>query len=402
VNTLEDRLRDAYRGAAETVGPQTIMSIHDQAARHGGTIEHRAGRRARVIVPLAAAAAVSLVAVLAAVVGPQVIPARQHSQATSRSHGRSTSAAPPAAGPYPRFFVALTGNGTSLSVRSATTGTLVTRMGPPSGGVHFAGLGTGNGHTFVAAVERNRVCRTWLYQFTLQASGQPSRLTPFVVPAISGVLPAGTIAVSASGQTIGYNDELCTGTRPSAYLAVMNLASKKVRRWTTPAQADVMSLSLTADGHLLGYNIAQTKLFASVARVLPTNAAPGSAAQRGRTIAGPAQFGASTNIASDVISADGSALYFTTNATGAALGKHIAGRLRVADLGTRRLSVLDSFAGLPVSVTADPSGRFLLLQTELGSGFSSPRLARLDSVTGKVTQLPAGWLGPDQTAVLAW
>lgn len=189
-----------------------------------------------------------------------------------------------------------------------------------------------------------------------------------------------------------------------SFLAVTSVAARQTKRWAYPAQAAVRSPSLSADGHLLSYHIALTKLFASVARVLPTDAAPGSAAQRSRTVARAAQFGPQSDISADVITADGSAVYFTTDATGTATGngQPLAWKLHLADLATGRSRVVASYAGLPFDLTPDPSGRFLLVQSQLGAGISVPRIARLDTATLKVTHLHAAWLGPDHSAAIAW
>lgn len=398
MNTLEDRLRDAYRSAADTVRPQTIGGLRDQAPagqQHGRSGPAGAKLRRRVLVPLAAAAAVT-----AAVVLPQVLTGQQREHGTSPGRSRTRPAASRQAGPYPKFFVALTpGNDSnSLAVRNATTGALVARVSPPQPGLNFAALATGNGRTFVAAAWGDGVCGTRFYQFRLSASGTPTVLTPFAVPELSQLVS--DIAVSANGQIFGYYTELCGS--PSSYLAATDLATGRTRWWEVPKQADVGSLSLTANGHLLGYNIELTKLFASVARVLPTDAAPGTAARRSRTVATATQFGRSDEINADVVAPDGGALYFSTNPTGAALARRLAWQLRVADLGTGRSRVVAWFAGTAYAITIDPSGRYLLLQSELGQNLSSPRLARLDIATGQLTYLPAGWIGPDQAVDIAW
>jgi hypothetical protein len=393
VNTLEDRLRDAYRGATETVRPETIRGLDDRATRATVGAGRQQGWRRRALIPLAAATAVAAVAVLAAVLITPTSPGQQP------RHHRNTAAL---AGRYPKFFVAMTGNGYSLAVRNATTGALVARVSPPRPGLTFAALATGNGRMFVTAMWRAHTCETHLYQFRLTGNGGPTALTPYAVPVLRQQL-VGDIAVSAAGRTFGYYTELCgNGASKPSYLAVTDLATGHTRRWAVPGQADVGSLSLTASGRLLGYNIALTKLFASVARVIPTDAAPGTAAQRSRTVARATQFGQSDEINADVITPDGGALYFSTNLTGAALANRLAWQLRMTDLATGRSHVAATFAGLPFALRIDPSGRYLLLQSELGRNLSSPRLARLDIATGQVKYLPAAWVGPDQAATIAW
>jgi len=76
VNSIEDRLRDAYRDAAENVRPDTIRQLGGLSV----TISRRPFRRSRritsrVIIPLTAATAVVVVAIAMAVIIPQLLPA---------------------------------------------------------------------------------------------------------------------------------------------------------------------------------------------------------------------------------------------------------------------------------------------------------------------------------------
>jgi hypothetical protein len=396
VNTLEDRLRDAYRAAAQAVPPETIRGLDGQA--QGVTRASHPRPRRQKLIPLAAATAVAAVVVAAALVAPLAMSGHQRGPGTSPT-GRRTGRPPAAqAGPYPPYFLALVPNGNWLSVRSATTGTQVARVLPPPG-LSFGALAAGNGRTFVAAAWRPHVCATYFYQFGLTGSGAPTALTPFAVPRLNQLVS--DIAISADGQSFGYYTESCTEP-PAAYLAVTNLATGQTRRWSLPSQADVGPLSLTADGHLLAYNIQLTQLFPSVARVLPTDAAPGTAAQRSRTVAQAAQFGRSDDIYADAITPDGRALYFTTNATGAALGHGATWELRVANVATRQSRIVAAFPGLALGFTQDPSGRYLLLESDLGPQLATPRLTRLDLATGQVGYLRAAWIGPGYAAPFAW
>jgi hypothetical protein len=391
VNTLEDRLRDAYRAAAQAVPPETIRGLDDQA--QGITRASHPRPRRRKLIPLAAAAAVAAVVVGAALVVPLALSGHQRGPGTSPAGRRTGRPAAAQAGPYPPYFLALVPNGW-LSVRSATTGTQVARVLPPPG-LSFGALATGNGRTFVAAAGRPHACATYFYQFGLTGSGAPTALTPFAVPRLNQ-LAAQDIAISADGQSFGYYTEPCTGP-PAAYLAVTNLATGRTRRWSLPSQADVGPLSLTADGHLLAYNIRRTQLFPTVALVLPTDAPPGTAAQRSRTIAQAAQFGRSDDIYADAITPDGRALYFTTDATGAATWE-----LRVANVATGQSRIVAAFPGLALGFTRDPAGRYLLLESDVGPQLATPRLTRLDLATGQVGYLRAAWLGPGYAPPFAW
>jgi Tol biopolymer transport system component len=283
-------------------------------------------------------------------------------------------------------------------VRNATTGALVAQIMPPQSDLDFSGLATGDGHTFVATLwlAAGGSCKTWLYQFTLNGQGQPSVLTPFAaLPETSQQLNG--LAVSQNGQTLAYLTTGCP-SRAVADLVVLNIATRQTRQWTVPERNSIGSLSLTANGNLLAYSDPLIKFVTSALYVLPTDAAPGTAASRSRVVARAAQFGSSAEITSDVITPDGSALYFSTDLTGPALakeGSHETWQLRVADVATGKSRTVKSFAGSRGSVSADPSVRYLLLQLQpaLGTASQSVRVARLDIATGQVVYLRAPGIG---------
>lgn len=70
MSTLEERLRDSYRGAADTVTPETIRGRYEPVTPRSRPARLAACWGRGVLVPLAAAAAVTVTAVLAAVVLP--------------------------------------------------------------------------------------------------------------------------------------------------------------------------------------------------------------------------------------------------------------------------------------------------------------------------------------------
>jgi hypothetical protein len=205
---------------------------------------------------------------------------------------------------------------------------------------------------------------------------------------------------------VGYSTiDYCTGATPQPqYLAVTNVRTGQTTRWTAPGTGTngaIVSVSLTADGGELCYASQQSP---SVVRVIPTSAAPGSAADRGRTVARAAQFGGSEWVLFAAITPDGKAVYFTTYPERPAGGW--AGQVRELDLATGRSRVVHAPAGLPGAVTADPLVRHLLLQIEVKAKPSltppPPKLASLDLATGKITYLPNGWLGRFLMSVIRW
>lgn len=129
-------------------------------------------------------------------------------------------------------------------------------------------------------------------------------------------------------------------------------------------------------------------------RVIAASAAPGVAADRGRTLVQATAFGPTDWVSFAAISPDGRILYFTTFPE----GKHGpgTGQVRALDLATGRSRVLDTQAGQPGLILADPAVQHFLLQ-----GTPKARLASLDLATGHVTDLPFG--GSASTgAVITW
>jgi hypothetical protein len=128
-----------------------------------------------------------------------------------------------------------------------------------------------------------------------------------------------------------------------------------------------------------------------VVRVIPTSAAPGSAAGLGQTVA-QAQSGQWIPFAA--ISPDGRKIYFAAyTQQGLTATGPMTGQIAVVDLVTgRSRAVYTGAAGKPGLITSDPGVQYLLLQIPRKTG-QPPRLARLDLSTGKITYLPSGWLG---------
>jgi len=383
---LEDRLRDAYLGAAATVTPDNIRGLGEPAAQTATPPVRPGPRWARWLAPLAAAAAVAAVAILAAILVSPGPPS------------------PKGASAEPKFLIADVIGARRFEIRDAATGALVAHLTPPtrpgSSDVDAESVATADGRHYVMAVYATSPCRSRLYQFQLDDQGQPSAVTPLALPAVPGEVY--DLAVSGNGQKIAYATIACTGESkpPPPYLAVTNLVTQRTTRWTLPADSSAGRVSLTADGSRLCYDPDQ--LGSTVVRVIPANSAPGPAAARGRTVVRAAQFGRYQLISFAVISPDGGSVYFTTYP--AEPGAYADGEVRVQDLATGRSRVVHVPAGTPGVIVSDPSVRHLLLQFRTKQrqlNRQPPELARLDLATGKVTYLPNGWLGR-VGAIITW
>jgi len=119
----------------------------------------------RLMVPLAAASAVALVAVVTAVVIPAALDAARHGPQAG-------------AGPAGRYVVQLgSGSQASLTVRSLRTAAAIATVAAPKPGMRFTDVASGDGRSYVAVLSRVGACRSWLYKFQLGNSGHPTALT---------------------------------------------------------------------------------------------------------------------------------------------------------------------------------------------------------------------------------
>jgi len=390
VNTVEDRLRDAYRAAAETVRPETVLAEGVRGLRDDDPPRARRPRRwparGRLLIPLAAAAAVAAVAIGASVLLPRPAPDRSGPPQASAA-GRGT----------PAFFVALNWSlRPSMVVVNATTGTRGATIRLPFRATELTGVATGDGRTFVAAA-RTAACRTSLYRFRVSARGRPTTLTRFAsVPGVIG--SPWDMALARDGRTIAYATLAC-GQPRKAYLAVVNTATGQMRRWTfgvgtasagQPFQDCTGDVSLSAGGHLVAF----------CDRVLRTNAPPGSLVRRGRVVARSGEFGPSVVLGGLEVAPDGKTVYFDTFRVRHGKPTWRGWQLRAFDLATGRTSLVRSLPGTqgtPAAVASDPTGRFLMIEYALRDG--PTRLARLDLATGRLTPLNARWV---VDAAIAW
>jgi hypothetical protein len=205
VNRLEERLRDAYQAAADTVTRE--MDPPDLTGIGRRTFVPGNGSRPKVIryaAPLAAAASVAAIALTLSVIatignghGTGTSPVKNWPRlrpATSVAQGYTTSSMLSTA--RPRYYLGLQNapHGPTeyayivYSYRSAT-GQRAGQLTLPRSDLWARAVASlGNGTYVVAATKDGPSfgCRSWLYQFSLTAAGQPTAVKPFVVPEVSG------------------------------------------------------------------------------------------------------------------------------------------------------------------------------------------------------------------------
>ena len=314
MNILEERLRDAYRGAADTVRPERVPAprwAREQVSRRGPSARRLAWRK---LTPLAAAAAVVVVAVGAAVGLPRWL------------SGPGTTPAPAApAGSPPRFMVIATdvadGSGSfryaPLQVQDAATGRVVATVSTPQAGTLWTAVAdTANDSTFIlAAVPKIGGCSTLLYKLTLTAAGAPASLTPLDVPRISGFVSFNDLAASANGIVAFATVRCAEPADTTTTVGIIDTATVQIKRWTIPTGWFVSGdLSLSADGGKLAFGIPGTSASHPAIPgvwVLRTSSASGAIVQRAHRIARP--LSASMLTGPVLISPDGSTVYVVTS-----------------------------------------------------------------------------------------
>jgi hypothetical protein len=394
VNTLEDRLRDAYRTAAETVRPEeilpdAILSPPDHArrrARRTGQAGPSPSRR-RVLIPLAAAVAVLAVVATVAVLLPRAAPGLGRGNPTA---GQTT----PALVTTPAYFVELNWTlHSSMYVINATTGARGARISLPFPSTDVTSVATGDGQTFVVAALAPQRCSTTLYRFSLAANGTPSAMTAFTT--IDGqIWDPWQMAVSAGARFVAFQTRACRSQPGDASdgergtLSVLDTATGRTKRWAYRIPADGFvpgtgNVSISANGSVVGFSN----------EVIDTSAPAGSLAAHAHVVATDGEFGPSTIPGGLNVSPDGTTAYFATFKTANNKPVWSNWQLRAFDLATGQTRLVRSLPGTeggPAAVTFDPTGRYMIVESTVRTG-PTTKLALVNIATGQLTQLNASW-----------
>jgi hypothetical protein len=445
MSTLEHRVRNALRAESETVRPDSIPA--GPPPRQARPAQGLPGsRRARVLIPLGAAAAVIGIVASLSLAAPQLLSGGRPASGPSGSAAtgpllptpgqppphlgpvplpvlaagasRGVPASAPAPG-VPQFYVtaynAPVGPVNYMVIQDTATGQVAARINPPAGDFFAAVAAPSGDRTFVTAVEPDTGCSSsQLYQFQLNDQGQPGPLVPLhiTVPGNDGTV--GGLTITPDGGTIGYATYLC-GTGESE-VGVIHLAAGQARVWSDDGVPGAMSLSLSADGRLLAY----TK-FGQGTSVLPTSAPSGPLAASSRVVSRTMTWAA--------IAPDDQAIYgcavtpnpgtvvpqFSTSgptlpqalpsiqarpSTGGEasdLGTLSYGRVSLTGGGVHVIASWANVTGPQCYASMDPAGNYLLVQfpTVADGTDDWSRPAILDLATGRLTYINApAFYGP--------
>jgi hypothetical protein len=362
-------------------------------------------RRRRVLIPLAAAAAVAVVAAGIAAAGPLL-------RAGSEPAG-SRPAGPARPLAVPRFFVDAPNSvsppsDTALRVYATATGGLVASIQPPHGRI-FTEVAAVSADTFVAAAstESGR-CSAALYEFRLGSGGVPGPLRSLGVTVPGNFVQWNVLASARNGQSVAY----ATGLPGCAYparsagdavfnngeIGLVNLATGKTRVWTTTG-AFTTSLGLSADGRSLVFTqwvLGHGSSANGESHLLPAGAPAGSADQRSRIVSEPVGWAA--------LNAHGTTVYACRVSAGRTLTYYAES---TAGGPQRVLASWPGQAQAGCSASLDPTGSYLLIQLLRHNQQDRGRLqlVRLDIRTGQLTYLPPATVAlgiAGSTVSIAW
>jgi hypothetical protein len=432
VNELEQRIGDALRADAATVRPESIPgvpprplrpSLRRTAAPGSRRTASPWSTRGRVLVPLAAAAAVAATVVGLTVARPLPGSGRPAPGAAvaSPSPGHrvllpTTGSEPlhlkplpkPVLGPTasrgvpasaagsgaPRYYVTVwvvaPTTTDSIVVRDTTTGKVTGRMTPPEDAVFASVAATAGDRTFLTAITAGNGCTTQLYQFSLNSHGQPGPLVPLNIALPLRVSQGGgELAITPDGRTIGY-DGGCGGGY-EGQVGVIDLARHHVTAWSVPAGRSLLSdqiqgLSLSADGRLLGY-----EAFPDGMRVLDTHSPAGSVFAHSQAVPGDLLWGA--------VSADGHTVYGCARSPGIipASGPLTYTAVSLANGHQHVIAHWASLPGPQCWADLDPAGNYLLVEfpTTVPQASDWSRPVYLDIRTGRLISINApAFYGP--------
>jgi hypothetical protein len=391
MNTLEDRIRDAYQAAGRTVQPQTLRRTAPRVAAGSA----RRPRRLNALIPVAAAVAV-LAVIGASVALPRLL--------TGSASPAGAAGKPGISAHYPPFQVIVTraGTGSRLLVRTPA-GHVDSTLAPPRGATWGYVTATGNPQKFIVATSPNGRAQ-WnpfrLYTLTLSARGAVTHLTPLAVGTVSVQL--GWLAADADGGVIAFSGDQSNGA-----FVVGAVIGNQVKQWSvSDRQAFIGNVSVTSAGNKIAFTTQYNGPgFHFAAMVLATDSAPGPLLTRAKTVGSYDYPRKDEYMFSVAISPDGTWVYVATRPI-----------LPVgATLPTTLIAYNASRKGAPVTIATWTGGEPSVLPIGdllfawmygLPSSFSAPSPAStaylINPATRTKTAVRLPGLASGQYGLLAW
>jgi hypothetical protein len=287
MNTLEDRLRAATRAAAGTVADDSAPPLRLPQPGHRPRWSAW-GSHKRLIVPLAAAAAVIAVISGSILVAGSRPLARPSPVTVSGlpAYFLETPFLEPVALPVRTVNPPIPSQGRSndtVRVVATATGKVVATATLPGNVTAIAA----SRDAFFAAVRSGNLAR--FYEIRLTAGYAGTTVTELPIPPVPpGAAPVAFMAASPNGAELAYATELTGGDLGGRNLVVASTTDGSERVWTTPArdsQGYLDQMNWLADGRTLAFNwIASIASSAEVSLHLLDTAAPGSDLLAGRAV----------------------------------------------------------------------------------------------------------------------
>ena len=423
MNRLEERLRDAYQAAADTVTRE--MDPPDLTGTRRRASWLRLASRTHVIrlaAPLAAAAAVAAIALatsLIATSGPGGKPNFPSgsakwglSVATTVAQGYKGDKIPAAT--QPRYYLGIqnaphgpTEYAFTAYVYSSATGQQTGRLKLPRSDVWVRAVASlGNG-TYVAAATKDWPrfgCRSWLYQFRLTAAGQPTSVKPFVVPEVPGW--ARQLGGSSDRRVAVLTTSTCIRGRTQPmnsyddHATAISLPSGATTSWSPwPRGSDLIPenevppAALSADGRMLAFVAIAGQpqnfgLETQAAYVMLTAHVNGPVARRYRLVLNPP---GSAGVIAAAPSPNGRVTFVMTARSYGGRWHEMIGAYstKMGKLITLLASASAKSIEADGYLVPDPSGRHLLVL-----GFGNTNTAILDIATRRLIALHTRYRNP--------
>lgn len=363
-----DEAERLYQRIIQDSPPRRARSGRPVPATRGG--KRRAPWRSRIAAPLAAAAAVTAVAVGVTTLSPL-------------GGGNGPGASLPVG--VPRFYVVTYGSLRSPEIRSTATGQLTGTLRVPHGYGITTVAPAGSDYSYVAAVQlpNGEVGPDRLEQFSIGRNGQPSALRPLGIK-----VPFRIPGLAVTPTTIGVFAFRSYKDRQWTQVEVINRHTRQARAWTGCYCVALdwsypFTFSLSANGRLLaGSPLNGTEYGVFGVRLLPTASRPGSYTAHSRLVLPDAYWA--------TLSPSGSTLYACLSHPGLHLSTWVA-----YSVATGRKRTIARWRGAQYGdgggcqAVASASRRYLLVHL----GGNNERAEVLDLRTGRVIPIDHGHFG---------